>query len=85
MLTDSGGFQVFSLSDSRKITGGRVELGAILMVRVTSFARACDGYSARDRCRYHLWHLTSRRQAIVTGGMLVSRRPYAEMAGAVSA
>ena len=77
MLTDSGGFQVFSLGDLRKVTDeGRNTFVRISMARRTSFRRSirlpCRSLSAPTSS----WPLTSalntRRILAARGGHLTS-------------
>lgn len=53
MLTDSGGFQVFSLADNRKLT----EEGAMFRSHIDGskhfYTGKCNGYSKNHWCRYY--------------------------------
>ena len=54
VLTDSGGYQVYSLGQMRKITeGGRVIQVAHRRIEIRPLAGVRDRYPNASRCRYH--------------------------------
>lgn len=53
ILTDSGGFQVFSLTGIRKLTEKGCEFRSHRRLQAHLHARECHRYRTSDRCRHH--------------------------------
>ena len=53
ILTDSGGYQVYSLSEVEKLKKKGLNLKSILMELSYVYARKCNGNTAYNWCRYY--------------------------------